>query len=98
MDWAEVDARPFLHYRQYLTYGGLGERDKQLQTFRSWRSYICTRIKINLYHLETAWNLMNHCCNMEDDYIMAILLYEASLRYLGKNNAANWHIRRVLRL
>ncbi|KAH3897124.1 hypothetical protein DPMN_021309 [Dreissena polymorpha] len=28
MDNAEVDARPFLHYLQYLTYGGLGERKK----------------------------------------------------------------------
>ncbi|KAH3896976.1 hypothetical protein DPMN_021159 [Dreissena polymorpha] len=27
---AEVDARPFLHYLQYLTYGGLGQRDEQL--------------------------------------------------------------------
>ncbi|KAH3815885.1 hypothetical protein DPMN_144421 [Dreissena polymorpha] len=34
MDFAEVDARPFLHYLQYLTYGGLGERSKQLDAFR----------------------------------------------------------------
>ncbi|KAH3710276.1 hypothetical protein DPMN_069750 [Dreissena polymorpha] len=26
MNCVEVDARPFLYYLQYLTYGGLGER------------------------------------------------------------------------
>ncbi|KAH3691001.1 hypothetical protein DPMN_191486 [Dreissena polymorpha] len=30
-DSAEVDARPFLHYLQYLAFGGLGERDNQIR-------------------------------------------------------------------
>ncbi|KAH3709056.1 hypothetical protein DPMN_068516 [Dreissena polymorpha] len=30
MNSAAVNARPFLHYLQYLTYGRLGERDHQL--------------------------------------------------------------------
>ncbi|KAH3754197.1 hypothetical protein DPMN_188860 [Dreissena polymorpha] len=99
MDCAEVDARPFLHYLQYLTYGGLGQRDKQLHALTVLESYMCDKSsKINLYHLETAGNLLGHCYEMEGDYEGALYCYEQSLRFLGTNNAANWHIRRVLRV
>ncbi|KAH3751950.1 hypothetical protein DPMN_186558 [Dreissena polymorpha] len=59
MDSAEVDARPFLHYLQYLTYGELGEREKQLNSLLVLHSYIFDkRNQINLYHYETALNLL----------------------------------------
>ncbi|KAH3740579.1 uncharacterized protein LOC127850667 isoform X4 [Dreissena polymorpha] len=71
MDWAEVDARPFLHYLQYLTYGGLGVRDNQLRALRDLKSCMydmSVRNQLKLYHIETALNLLGHCCEMEGDY------------------------------
>ncbi|KAH3783914.1 hypothetical protein DPMN_161864 [Dreissena polymorpha] len=61
MDGAEVDARPFLNYLQYLTYGGLGERDKQLHALHVFGSNLSDkRNVINLYHQETALNMLGH--------------------------------------
>ncbi|KAH3740449.1 hypothetical protein DPMN_047155 [Dreissena polymorpha] len=55
MKFAEVDARSFLYYLQYLKYGGLGERDNQLHVLGVFESYIFDiRNKINLYHPDTA--------------------------------------------
>ncbi|KAH3718778.1 hypothetical protein DPMN_061585, partial [Dreissena polymorpha] len=99
MNSAEVDARPFLHYLHYLAYGGLGERDNQLHALTVLASYIYDeRNTINLYHKETAFNLLGHCYEMEGEYESALHVYELSLRLQDTNNAANWHARRVLRL
>ncbi|KAH3820897.1 hypothetical protein DPMN_122646 [Dreissena polymorpha] len=99
MDSAEVDAGPFLYYLQYLTYRTLGERDKQLHALRVLKSYIFDiRNHTNLYHTETAVNLLGHCCEKEEDYEGALHYYELSLRRRDANNAANWHVRHVLRL
>jgi hypothetical protein len=100
MDSAEVDARPFLHYLLYLTYGGLGERDKQLHAMGVLEAYIdtCVRNQLKLYHQETALNLLGHCYEMEGDYAGALHYYEGSLRCLRTNNAANWHVLRIMRL
>ncbi|KAH3740047.1 uncharacterized protein LOC127851441 isoform X1 [Dreissena polymorpha] len=99
MDCAEVDARTFLHYLQYLTYGGLGERDNQLHTLRVFECFINDiRNHSKIHHAETAINLLGHCYEMEGDYERALQYYELSLHCLGTNNAANWHVRRVLRL
>ncbi|KAH3690284.1 hypothetical protein DPMN_192164 [Dreissena polymorpha] len=76
MDSAEVDARPFLHYLQYLTYEGLGERDNKLHALRVLESYLCNRSNyVNLYQLETAGNLLGHCYEMEGDYERALHYY-----------------------
>ncbi|KAH3896926.1 uncharacterized protein LOC127864485 isoform X2 [Dreissena polymorpha] len=102
MDYAEVDACPFLHYLQYLTYGGQGERTKQLYALEVLESYILnSRNIINMHHPETAFNLLGHCYEMEGDYQAALYIYEKSLDIVcgfNTNNAANWHIQRVQRL
>ncbi|KAH3770382.1 hypothetical protein DPMN_171667 [Dreissena polymorpha] len=106
MDNAEIGARTFLHYLQYLSYGGLGERDNQLHAIGVLDSYIFDRrnytfrktFKKYLYHPETSLNLLGHCYEMEGDYGQALSCYESSLHLFNTNNAANWHIRRVLRL
>ncbi|KAH3856949.1 hypothetical protein DPMN_099545 [Dreissena polymorpha] len=98
-DCAEVDARPFLHYLQYLTYGGPGELDHQHHALRVLESYICVmRNQINLYHIEPALNSLGNCYEMKGDYEGALDYDEMSLRLHGTNNAANWHVRHVLRL
>ncbi|XP_052251592.1 uncharacterized protein LOC127858456 isoform X1 [Dreissena polymorpha] len=101
MDRAEVDARPFLYYLQYLTYGGLGERYKQLHAMEELDSYTCIGDEmrmINLYHPETSLNLLGHCYEMEGNFQGALHYYEESLSWAGTNNAANWHVQRVQRL
>ncbi|KAH3770350.1 hypothetical protein DPMN_171635 [Dreissena polymorpha] len=99
MDSAAVDARSFLHYLQYLTYGGLGERHKQLHTLGVLKCYMgAIRNDINSYHCETSLNLLGHCYEMERYYEHALSVYEVSLSFVNPNNAANWHIRRVLSL
>ncbi|KAH3897047.1 hypothetical protein DPMN_021231 [Dreissena polymorpha] len=99
MDNAEVDARPCLYYLQYLTYGGLGERNKQLHACEFLKSCIFnSRNAIKAYHLETALNLLGHCYEMEGDYQRALYIYETSFRLHETNNAANWHLQRVQRI
>ncbi|KAH3690727.1 hypothetical protein DPMN_192962 [Dreissena polymorpha] len=100
MGGAEVDARPFLFYMQYITYGGLCERDKQLHAMGVLEADIdtCVRNQLNLYHPETALNLLGHCYEMEGDYAGSLHYYEWSLRCLRTNNAANWHVLRIMRL
>ncbi|KAH3740502.1 hypothetical protein DPMN_047208 [Dreissena polymorpha] len=98
MGSAEVDALPFLYYMQYLTYDGLGERDKQLHAMEVFEAYINIRNQFNLHHPETSLNLLGHCYEMEGDYAGALHYYEWSLRCRRTNNAANWHVLRIMRL
>jgi len=95
MDWAEVDARPFLLYLQYLTYRGLEVSHRQLEAFHGLEDIVTSREKLNqLYHPETACNLFGHCCELEGDVQRAIRVYNTSLRR-PRNNAANWHKQRL---
>ncbi|XP_052239977.1 uncharacterized protein LOC127850733 isoform X2 [Dreissena polymorpha] len=97
MDCAEVDARPFLYYIQYLTYGGLGNRDRQIDAMLKLETYICDSCNhINLYHEETAVNLLGHCFEMEGDFRGALHYFLQSSKNIPKNNAANMHVRRIL--
>jgi len=95
MDWAEVDARPFLLYLQYLTYRGLGVRHRQLEAFHRLEDIVTSRDKVNqLCHHETVINLFGHCCELEGNVYRALLTYNASLG-IPRNNAANWHKQRL---
>ncbi|KAH3810092.1 hypothetical protein DPMN_138478 [Dreissena polymorpha] len=96
MDSAEVDARPLLYYLQYLTYGGLGERDKQCHAMRELESFICNPIhRRNLYHQKTAISLLGHCFEMEGNYRAALHWYS---NFFCCCNANYWHVQRVRRL
>jgi len=96
MNWAVVDARPFLHYLQYLTFRDLGLRHRQLQALRSLRESILDgRRQHQVFHYETAANLLAHCWEMEGRIDDALRLYLALQTYMPRNNAANLHIRRL---
>jgi len=96
MDWAEVDARPFLLYLQYLTYRGLGVRHRQLEAFHKLEDILASQDKVNqLFHLETVLNLIGHCCELEGNLHRALQAYNHSLRGMPRNNAANWHKQRL---
>ncbi|KAH3789375.1 uncharacterized protein LOC127841025 [Dreissena polymorpha] len=99
MDNAEVSARPFLYYLQYLAYGGLGKRNRQLHALGKLKYYILDPINnFKIHHCETAHNLLGHCYEMEGDYETALDIYVASLHWWNTNNAATWHRQRVQRL
>ena len=95
MDWAEVDARPFLLYLQYLTYRGLGVRHRQLEAFHRLENIVTSDKLDQLYHHETVFNLFGHCCELEGDVEEALNAYNTSLRNKPRNNAANWHKQRL---
>jgi len=96
MNWAVVDARPFLHYLQYLTFRGLGLRHRQLHALRSLHFSNMYGIKQKqVFHPETATNLFAHCLEMEGRIDYALGCYLASQAYMPRNNAANLHIRRL---
>jgi len=96
MDWAVVDARPFLHYLQYLTFRDLGVRARQQQAFLSLKDSFFDGInQKQVFHLETAGNLLAHCFEMEGLHDAALVGYLASQADVPRNNAANWHIRRL---
>jgi len=95
MDSAEVDARPFLLYLQYLTYRGLGVRHRQLEAFHRLKNIVTSQVKVDqLYHIETVVNLFGHCCELEGDVQNALWAYNASLGF-PRNNAANLHKQRL---
>ena len=97
MDWAAVDALSFLLYLQYLTYRGLGVRHRQLEAFHRFYDIAASADKLNqLYHVETVINLYGHCCELEGKVRRALTVYNLSLRFWPRNNAANWHKRRLV--
>jgi len=96
MDWAEVDARPYLLYLQYLTYRGLGVWHRQLEALLRLEDIVTSRAKLNqLYHGVTVLSLFGHCCELEGDIQRALHVYNTSLRSRPRNNAANWHKQRL---
>ena len=96
MDWAEVDALPFLLYLQYLTYRRLELRHRQLEAFNRLEDIATSADRLNqLYHRETVRNLYCHCCELEGDVQEALDAYNLSLQNEPRNNAANWHKRRL---
>jgi len=96
MNWAVVDARPFLHYLQYLTFGDLGVRHRQIQAFQSLKDSIVDGVRQHqLFHPETAANLFAHCLEMEGRIEDALNIYISSQTDFPRNNAANWHILRL---
>jgi len=96
MDWAEVDARPFLLYLQYLTYRGLGVWHRQLEVFHGLEDIVTSQDKmLQLYHPETVANLFGHCWELEGNVYRALQAYNVSLSFNPRNNAANWHKQRL---
>jgi len=96
MNWAVVDARPFLHYLQYLTFRDLGLRHRQLQAIISLvKSLIDGIEQKHVFHTETTSNFLAHCFEMEGLPDAALSMYLASQQDFPRNNAAYWHIRRL---
>ncbi|KAH3784218.1 uncharacterized protein LOC127841684 [Dreissena polymorpha] len=93
MDLAVVDSLPYMYYLQYLifrTTGLISDKDiafKKLQTaiFRDLH-----------YHIDTSLNLIGHCCELEGNLSKAWRAYTLSVKLRSKNNAAYWHMFRMI--
>ncbi|XP_052776034.1 uncharacterized protein LOC128213952 [Mya arenaria] len=95
MNWAVVDALPYLYYLQYLTFRGLGQQGRQLQVFNNLLNcFLDDNLSSHIYHPETCANLIGHCMEMKGEPYEALLLYRASVEAMPRNNAAHWHIYR----
>ncbi|KAH3729373.1 uncharacterized protein LOC127853777 [Dreissena polymorpha] len=105
---ARVDSRVFMYYLQYLTYGGLGIREKQIAVLTKFEDYISTHIddrildlhydhgrNYEISHMATALNLLGHCYEMEGDLSKAVIKYALSRDSKPNNNPAYWHIWRI---
>jgi len=95
MNWAEVDARPFLFYLEYLTFRALGVRNRQQEALTCLRYILQSNEKNKLYHPETFLNLLGHCLELEGKVEGAHAAYDVSRSIRTQNNAANHHIARL---
>jgi hypothetical protein len=94
MDMAMVDPIPLVYYMQYLNYGRLGDRLLQERALENLNIY--TRECFRHGHFETVLNLLGHCFEMENRIDLANEMYKFSLQFYPDNNAAKWHITRLL--
>ncbi|XP_053405225.1 uncharacterized protein LOC123523185 isoform X2 [Mercenaria mercenaria] len=94
MDWAVVDSLPYLYFLQYKTYSYLGRQDDKERTLSNLTRTI--EQEPELGHKETALNLLGQCMEQEDRPTDALRCYLLSLNLRRRNNAAKFHICRLL--
>jgi hypothetical protein len=95
MDWAVVDSLPYLYFLQYKTYGHLRRPGDQQRALRNLITIINKQDE-TFGHRETSWNLAGQCMEQEDRPIDAFQCYTNSLYIRPRNNAASFHICRLL--
>jgi hypothetical protein len=94
MDLAVVDSLPYLYFLQYKTYSHLRrKRDKQGAISNLAK---CIVMEPNFGHKETALNLLGQCMEQENKMDAALKCYILSLKIRGRNNAAKFHICRLV--
>ncbi|XP_053388982.1 uncharacterized protein LOC128552013 [Mercenaria mercenaria] len=93
MYWAVVDSLPYLYFLQYKTYSYHRIQKKQRALFNLTRTI---DQESNLGHRETALNLLGQCLEQEGRARDALRCYLLSLNLRERNNAAKFHICRML--
>ncbi|XP_052817619.1 uncharacterized protein LOC128243737 [Mya arenaria] len=91
MDLVVVDCIPFLHYLNVLTYMQLNQHDRALDSLQT--------LKRNCFdhgHFDTTLNMIGHCYELVNRLDKAWMYYGKSLQLYPKNNAAKWHVGRLL--
>ncbi|XP_052774685.1 uncharacterized protein LOC128213175 [Mya arenaria] len=94
MDYIVIDCVPFLHYLQYLTHRQLNQHDRKLRALNNLYFYISSSEGHG--HIDTAWNMLGHCYELENELDLARVCYTESLQLYPRNNAANWHVARIM--
>jgi len=95
MDLVMIDCVPFLYYLQYLVYRQLGQPARKMSALQKLEDYAGQPGGI-LGHVDTAFHVLAHCCELENEPNDAFGLYQQSVLYFPRNNIANWHLARLL--
>ncbi|XP_052790404.1 uncharacterized protein LOC128224560 isoform X2 [Mya arenaria] len=95
MDLVVIDSKPFIFYLQYLTFRQLGEEERRLEALHKLHNYVCVESRW-CGHIETALHVLGHCFELENQYDVAWTCYRKSLEIFPYNNAARWHIMRLI--
>ncbi|XP_052818741.1 uncharacterized protein LOC128244730 [Mya arenaria] len=95
MDLVVIDCIPFLYNLQYLTYRQLNMRYRKDAARAKLRHYLHTDSQGH-GHIETALNMLGNCYELENRLDVAWKCYSTSLEIYPRNNAANWHVARIL--
>ncbi|XP_060594784.1 uncharacterized protein LOC132749116 [Ruditapes philippinarum] len=94
MNLAVVDSLPYIYFLQYKTYFHLRRhRDKQDAISNLAK---CIVEEPDFGHRETALNLLGQCLEQENRIDAALRCYLLSLKIRGRNNAAKFHICRLV--
>ncbi|XP_052226691.1 uncharacterized protein LOC127841681 isoform X3 [Dreissena polymorpha] len=97
MDLAVVDSLPYLYYLQYLTFGTTGLISDKDSAFKNLHYHVISKeSEIRPYHIETSLNLLGHCCELEGNLSEAWRAYKDSVKLRPQNNAAYWHMFRII--
>jgi len=98
MDQVVIDCQPFLFYLQYLVYRQMGQHDRQDEAWQNMKDYF-TFIKQEQIrgHIETAFHVSAHCCELVNRSDVAWKLYQLSIQDCPNNNAAWIHLIRLFR-
>jgi len=95
MDQVVIDCVPFLHYLQYLVYRELGQPARKMAALQKLRDYVFQPGGIG-GHTDTAFHVLAHCCELENEPDAAFDLYQESVQHYPRNNIASWHLNRFL--
>ena len=94
MDCAVVDCLPYLYFLQYKTYNKLCKHREQQQALQNLVN--TTETETNLRHRETTLNLLGQIMEQNQRYQDALTYFILSLQYRERNNAAKWHICKLI--
>ncbi|XP_052760525.1 uncharacterized protein LOC128203247 [Mya arenaria] len=96
MDLAVVDPLPFMYYLQFITYHALGSSDQMVDCFNKLFAYVSYEHNKYGGHYEVAISLLGHCCELLGRLDMAWFNYKTSFTTIPRNNAAIWHMCRIV--
>ncbi|KAH3784123.1 uncharacterized protein LOC127842177 [Dreissena polymorpha] len=97
MDLAVVNSLPYMYYLQYLTFritGLISDKDSALNNLQY---YVLSKdLWKDQYHMEFSLNLIGHCWELEGYLSQAWRVYKFSVKLKPQNNAAYWHMFRMI--
>jgi tetratricopeptide (TPR) repeat protein len=94
MNWAVIDSLPFLYFLQYKVYSRQQKYQDQQQALHDLIWIIDTNE--NLRHKETDLNLLGQLMEQANRPKDALQCYMMSLQIRSRNNAARFHVCRLL--
>ncbi|KAH3854884.1 uncharacterized protein LOC127870838 [Dreissena polymorpha] len=94
MQFALIDAKPFLYYLKYLAHRDAEGKHAALDQLNNY--FISLRGVPYVGQIETALNLMGHIMELENHASVAWEAYVSSVKLAPCNNAAYWHMCRLI--